>query len=303
MSWTTNGDGPAYSVNGSSGGSNGSSYTEGHIWERTASSVGAVYVDSDTGVAYQASSTAWRPCLASGRSSEKAGLAFAGVSSRAAAATGLDLSAYTIDNATMALLWTWDGPMPGAAFSVIGVIGASAGTSGIQIVAATSGGDTQLLAVTGSGAATTVLHTYSPASSFVGLHALAIAPVNVGGTHKWRFSLDGSAVVDVTMTANYVAPTSSAEFGFGSRSTSSSPVAGAMHEVSVWGSLLSNANLLALATLPGTATYRLPISSATGHPTLRAEACRWDEPSRGPVPVYGLGAALTVSGAVAKTTY
>jgi len=302
VSWTTNGDGPAYSVNGSSSGSGSSLDAAGHIWSRSAPSAGALYLDTDTGVVSVASSSAWLASLASGAQSEAAGLALDGDSARSIVKTGIDLSAYTTGAATLALLWTWDGPMPGAGFSVIGVVGAANGTAGIQIVTDTSGGNLRLLAVTGSGATVAVLKTYSPASSFVGLHALAIAPVVVSAVHKWRFSIDGDAVADVAMGTPYVAPSSSAEVGLGSRSSGSSPVAGAMHALALWGSTLSSANILALATLPGTATHKLPLTASTGAPAIYAEACRFDALTPTKLPALGV-APLTVSAGVTKTTY
>ena len=41
-------------------------------------------------------------------------------------------------------------------------------------------------------------------------------------------------------------------------------------------SVLSNANIVALATLPGTPTYRLPVTSGMGAPDIRVEANRFN---------------------------
>ena len=129
---------------------------------------------------------------------------------------------------------------------------------------------------------------------------LAIAPVNASG-HKWRFSYDGSAVADVAMGTSYVPPNSSDSIGVGARPDGVIYLNGRFVELGVWNSLLSNADLLALSTLPGTPTYELPESSSTGAAAIRVQACRYD-PGTGALSAKGVGKPLTVANSTSKVT-
>ena len=130
---------------------------------------------------------------------------------------------------------------------------------------------------------------------------LAIAPVNASG-HKWRFSLDGSAVADVAMGTSYVPPNSSDSIGVGARPDGVIYLNGRFVELGVWNSLLSNADLLALSTLPGTPTYELPESSSTGAAAIRVQACRYDPATAATLPAKGVAKQLTVASSTSKVT-
>lgn len=278
----------------------------GYSWDRldpATAGVGGRFTDRSTRVRYvstglAASAEGWSVELGSGLGADRAGLALNGGT---IVATAIDLSAYTANSTTMAALFTWVGPVVGG-YSTLFALGAPiAGTSGIGLYLKTNSGNTDLVAITGVGGATTVLAaSLNPAA---GLHAVCVAPVIVGGVHKWRWSFDGSAVVDTNMTANYVPPTTSAEIGAGSRSDGPYSMVGQVHDVAVWGSLLSSADIVALTTLPGTATYRLPVSSSTGAPPIRIEANRYDPILPLVLPVKGLPLMLPVGSAIRKASY
>lgn len=288
----------------------------GHRWERpspTAAGPGAVFVDTDelteqvsSGLAVSAgvAASGWMRRLASGLGAGRAGIAGSGGSPRPCiSASSLDLDAYTIGAVTVAALWTWDGTQPSSyGLSEIVTLGdANNEARGVHIVYATNGANTDLRAYS-NGVATTLIASANLLPGAVGPHALAIAPLDSGG-HKWRFSYDGSAVADVAMGTTYVAPSSSDSIGFGARPDGLVYLNGNAVDLCIWGSLLSSANLLALATLPVPATYELPVSASTGLPTIRIEASRYD-PVTSPTTLRarGLSAAMAVGTYATKVT-
>lgn len=285
------------------------STTLGHRWERPAPasvSAGSVFIDTDdlteqvsTGLAASAgvAASGWMRRLPSGLGAGRAGLA--GTKPRAYA-DSLDLSAYTIGATSLAVLWTWDGTQPSTyGLSTIVSFGLRDNqTRGIHVLYVTNGGNTDLVVYSNGGAVLVASANLLPGA--VGLHALTLAPVDASG-HKWRFSLDGSAVADVAMGTSYVPPNSSDSIGVGSRPDGLIYLNGRFIELSVWGSLLSNADLLALATLPGTATYELPESASTGAAAIRVQACRYD-PAHAVLPARGVSNPLTVAASTSKVT-
>ena len=286
----------------------------GHSWERpspTTAGPGATFVDTDsltelvsTGlvVAPGVAASGWMQRLPSGVGAGRAGLA--GAVGRRAYAESLDLDAYVIGGVTVAVLFTWDGTQP-STYSLSEVVtfgDRNNDDRGIHILFVTNGANTDLKVFSNSGGATLVASA-NLLPGAVGLHCLVVAPVDVAGIHKWRFSYDGSVVADVTMGAAYVAPSSSDSISLGARTDGLIYLNGSPIELAVWGSLLSSADILALATLPGTPTYEIPESASTGAAAIRVQASRYDPiTSVTTMRARGLSTALTVSTGTTKVT-
>lgn len=286
-------------------------YSAGHSWERLAPGTaggGARFVDVDSLQTYASSGQAvpgWGVELPSGLGTDRAGLDISGGS---VYRQSLDLSAYPIDACTLAVLFSWAGPI--ASFATLFIFGdnnSTVGTSGASVYLKANGVNFDIVVfghAAGSGTFTTLNAAPIPAASLAaGLHAFCLAPVNVSGTHKWRWSLDGSAAVDTPMAANYVTPITSGLLGVCTRHDGAYRLPGALHDFCAWPSTLSGANMAALTTLPGTPTYRLPESAATGAAAIRAEAARYDATFPLVLPVRGLPVPLTVDAGVRKVAY
>jgi hypothetical protein len=132
-----------------------------------------------------------------------------------------------------------------------------------------------------------------------------VAPVTVGPLQYFRFSYDGSVVADVPLPvlSPYVAPNTSDAIALGSRGDGLVYLNGQAIELAVWGSLLSSANILALATLPATPTYELPESASTGAAQILVSVSRYDpRTSATTMSARGVSKPLTVSSAVTKVT-
>jgi hypothetical protein len=219
-------------------------------------------------------------------------------------ASSINLSAYAIGAMTMVVLFKPSGTMSGGALYCLGALGDStAGSRGCVLFCKENGGNIDIVAYGGSGSVATTIVSSAFTAASTALHAVAVAAVNATG-HKWRVSVDGSAVADVAMGANYVTPTSTDSFGFGSRSSGANPFSGQVIDLMVWNSTVSSANMALLTTLPGTPTYALPESASTGAATIRCQASRFDPSFPTALPVRGLpgGAALVCSG-LAKVSF
>ena len=285
----------------------------GHRWERPAPAsvpAGSLFIDTDdlseqvsSGLAVSAgvAASGWMRRLPSGLGDGRAALA--GIPR--AYVDWLDLSAYTIGAASLAVLWTWDGTQPSNyGFSEVVTFGDRDNVlRGIHVDYVTNGANTDLVVYSGGVEAgkAVLLASANLVAGAVGLHALAIAPVNASG-HKWRFSLDGSAVADVAMGTAYVPPYNIDSIGVGARPDGLIYLNGRFVELAVWNSLLSNADLLALSTLPGTPTYELPESSSTGAAAIRVQACRYDPATAATLPAKGVAKQLTVASSTSKVT-
>ena len=276
----------------------GGAMTAGSTWDRPAPesvAAGARFFDVDSLTSYMSSGLAtpgWavEVGVAAPYGRDQAGLLMS---------TGLcnlgteNVAAYTRDAATMAFLFYWDGG--GAAYDGLFCVGTL--TTGTLLVLQYSGAN--LLLQTYQNAVLTTLLTFAPASALtVGLHALCIAPVASGGD-KWRWSFDASAGADTAMAAAWVTPSTTGNVTFGSSITDSS-LSGKPIDLAVWNSTLSNANILALATLPGTPTYRLPITSGMGVPAIRVEANRYNPTIPTQLFAKGLTRPMVVGSAVTK---
>lgn len=282
----------------------------GRSWERpspTAVGAGSVFVDSDdpseqlsSGIAASPGVVAsgWMRRLPTGLGPGRAALA--GTPPRVYA-EALPLSAYTIGAVTLAALWTWDGTQPSTfGFSEIATLGdRDNGLRGIHLIYVTHGGNTDLAVMT-NGVSSVLLTSVNLLPGAIGLHALAVAPVDATG-HRWRFSYDGRAVAEVLMGTTYVAPSSTDALGLGARPDGVVYLNGRAIELAVWGSLLSDAAILALATLPATPTYELPESASTGAAALRIQACRYDPiATLTTMPARGVDKAVTVASGTTK---
>jgi len=281
-------------------------YLTGHTYDRLSPSSaggGAVFFDEDTRIEYVSSgddALGWSVRLPTRLGSDRAALNLVG---GYVAATSLDLSSLTLGACTVAVLMRWDG---GATWydGIFGLGHPSSAASGVNLYFKVNGGSINL--ITYQNAAETVL--LAAANPTVGLHALVIAPVShdfgAGPVAAWAWSLDGSAVAYVAMAAAYAAPTTTAPLYLGRSGDGSNTFHGAFSDFAVWQSTLSGAQIAALSTLPGTATYRLPITSGMGAPWLRAEANRFDPAFSTilPAKVGSRPVALTASG-VTKTEY
>jgi hypothetical protein len=283
--------------------------TLGHSWERPAPNsvpAGAGFINTDdlteqvsTGItaADGVAVSGWLQRLAGGFSAGRAGVTMG--NSAKITALNVNVSGYTVNACTIAILFYWNGSViSGYNLDEIGSVGDSDNEArGTHLVYQKNGGNTDLLVY--SGVATTLIASVNLLSNAVGYHALCVAPVNVAGTDKWRFSYDGSAVTDINMTASFVAPNSTDAVAAWSRGDGLIWLNGKGIDFMVWNSTLSNANILALATLPGTFTGGLPETASTGAATLRIQANRYDS-SASAIPTRGIGKAATVAGVVTK---
>lgn len=276
--------------------------TLGHLWERPAPAsvaLGATFISSDdlteqvsSGVVVSPATIAsgWMQRIPSGIGAGRAGLV------GSAFVNSVDLSAYTINATTVACLFEWDGLVPSTTYSEIVTLGDGTNEAvGVHVLLQANAGNTDLMAYTAN-LGTVLIPNVNAALNAVGLHAIVIAPV-INSGHKWRFSYDGSVVAEVAINGGaYVAPGTNS-IAFGRRPDANFPLSGKVIEMAVWSApTLSNANILALATLPATPTYELPESASTGAATIMLQARRFDPRTSATLPARGVATALTVVG-------
>jgi len=276
--------------------------TLGHLWERPAPAsvaLGSTFISSDdlteqvsSGVAVSPATitSGWMQRIPSGIGAGRAGLV------GRAFVNSVDLSAYTINNTTIACLFEWDGLVPASTYSEVLTLGDGTNEAvGVHVLLQANGVNTDLMAYTAN-LGTVLIPNVNAALNAVGLHSIVIAPI-IDGVHKWRFSYDGSVVADVAINGGaYVAPGTNS-IGFGRRPDANFPLSGKVIELAAWSApTLSNANILALATLPATPTYELPESASTGAATIMLQARRFDPRTSATLPARGVATALTVVG-------
>lgn len=263
-------DGAAvWTLAGSSSG--GSTMLIGHSWERldpVTAGAGAEFLDSDTLVKYLSSGQAtpgWAIHFGDVLGPDKAGIL---CSSAGVYLSDIDGSAYTVGNITVAILFYLDSTI--ASDKAIGAFGRRSAAHGVEILLGTSGGNT-LLRSFQNGTFTTI-KTFTGALA-TGLHCVCLTVV---AGSKWRWSFDGSVIAETALGVAYATPTS-ATLGFGYSSSPDVPLPGKAIDMAIWNSQLSDDDIVALATLPGTPTYRLPITADVGGlPTIRVEANRYN---------------------------
>jgi hypothetical protein len=284
--------------------------TLGHLWERPAPAsvaLGATFISSDdlteqvsSGVVVSPAtiSSGWMQRIPSGIGAGRAGLV------GSAFVNSVDLSAYVINATTVACLFEWDGLVPASTYSEVLTLGDGTNEAvGVHVLLQANAGNTDLMAYTAN-LGTVLIPSINSLPNAAGLHAIVIAPIDDGG-HKWRFSYDGSVVADVAINGGaYVAPGTNS-IAFGRRPDANFPLSGKVIELAVWSTPavapapavpLSNANILALATLPATPTYELPESASTGAATIMVQARRFDPRTSATLPARGVATALTVVG-------
>jgi len=281
-------------------------YATGHSWDRAspvAAGGGSVFLDEDTRQEYVSSGDAsigWNVRLPTRLGSDKAALDVVG---GYVGAGSLDLSPLTLGACTVAVLFRWDGGVS-AYDGLYGIGNPSTAANGINLFLHANGPNTDLITYQ-NGGVTVLVSSLNPS---VGLHAIVIAPVShdfgAGAVDAWAFSIDGGAVDFVAMASPYGPPSTASPLYLGRSGDGLNDFHGGICDFAVWASALSDARKQALSTLPGTATYRLPIGALDGVPWMRAEAGRFDTsfPSVLPTKFGTQTVALTVTG-VTKTEY
>lgn len=272
----------------------------GHSYDRLSPSAaggGARFLDSDSLQAYTSTgddTVGWAVELANGLGSDRAGLTH---NAATAISASTSLSGLAINTMTVATVFDWIGP--GSGYAALFGIG-NRSTGSLEVFIRRVGSD-DLLVVYNYGAVTpeTTLTTFVGGLA-AGIHRLCIAPIT---GNKYRWSFDGSAVTDTAMASTWAALPSSAPVGFGTSAVPDSPLLGRSIDVGVWASLLSSGDILALATAPGTETYRLAPSSSTGAARIRVEANRYDPSLPLVLVARGITSVLTVGSAARKYSY
>lgn len=272
----------------------GSATTLGHSWERpdpVIAGVGAVFINTDDGSEYVSSGTAatngvplsgWMRRLPSGVGPTRAGLLNSNNPTIMAAITTdkIVLAPYTTNNCTFAMHYYWNGNTAAVPYYIDTILnygqnnnfadGAAAfyyqagGTGPIYIDLYTNGASTFL------GAPTPLV-----IPAVAGYNTLVFAPVSYGGNHYWRWSYNGSAVVDTPMTNPYVAPSAYNYFQAWGRGDNAVFFGGKGIDLAAWNTLLSSPNMAILSNPPA-GTYGLLETASTGAATIRIEANRFD---------------------------
>lgn len=288
------------------GGGGGAATTMGHSWERpdpVVAGIGAVFINTDDGGEYISSGTAatdgvplsgWMRRLPSGMATTRAGFQSTDVqspvypyplipSSRPILTRKIILEIFTTNNCSFALHYYWNGipalsPYYTDCMLTYGANngffdGAAAfyyqagGTGPINIVIYANGGSTFL------GAPTPLV-----IPAVAGYNTLVFAPVSYGGNHYWRWSYNGSAVVDTPMTNPYATPGTFWNYFTVWGTPWNAPFGGKGIDVAAWTTLLANADMAILSNPPA-GTYGLLETATTGPATIRIEANRFDPKS------------------------
>ena len=276
-------------------------FDSGHSYERLAPATaggGARFLDVDSLQLYTSSgddAVRWGVELPGGLGPDAAGLTHGGGTLYAAAQS---LTAYTRNNTTIAVLFDWIGPSV-AQYNNIATLGDRT-TGSIEILIEKVGANDRLV-VYNHGAVTpiTTLRTFTGGLA-AGIHRVTVAPIT-GDLYRWSF--DGSAIADTAMASAWNALPSSGYVGLGTSAAIDTPPPARSIDLIVWPSLLSSPDLVALATAPGTETYRLAEDASTGVGAIRVEANRYDPTFPLVLPARGLTVPMAVGSAVRKYAY
>lgn len=191
--------------------------------------------------------------------------------------TTANLTAFTLDATTLAVLFRWDGDT-GHPYYFFGSLGSR--PRGLIPALNSSGADWKLVIYQGSDVTLTTMTTIPKASFATGWHALSIAPVlhDFGGglVEALAWSLDGSVVDYVAMAIPYTAPGATDALVAANDDVVDMPFNGAVAELAAWTSTLTGAQMAALSAVPATPTCKLPITSAMGVPYAWIQALRYD---------------------------
>jgi hypothetical protein len=274
------------------GGGGGAATTMGHSWERpdpVVAGVGAVFINTDDGGEYVSSGIAatngvplsgWMRRLPSGMAPTRAGLISTNFPNTTypISTDKISLLPYTTNNCTFAMHYYWTGTITNIYYLNIML---SYGTSN----GFTEGAGAGYYQPFGSGPIYLDLITNN-ASTFIGAaippvagyNTLVFAPVTVTGSHYWRWSYNGSAVVDTPMNAPYLPPTTYNYFAAWGMPNNDFWMDGKGIDLAAWTTLLSNADMAILSNPPA-GTYGLLETASTGPAAIRIEANRFDSSS------------------------
>jgi len=196
------------------------------------------------------------------------------------------------------VLFDWIGPSV-AQYNNVCTLG-NRTTGSIEIIIEKVGANDRLI-VYNHGAVTpiTTLRTFTGGLA-AGIHRVTVAPIT-GDLYRWSF--DGSAIADTAMASAWNALPASGYVGLGTSAAIDTPPPARSIDLIVWPSLLSSPDLVALATAPGTETYRLAEDASTGVGTIRVEANRYDATFPLVLPARGLTVPMAVGSAVRKYAY
>lgn len=277
-------------------------FATGHSYERLAPATaggGARFLDVDSLQLYTSSgddAVRWGVELPGGLGPDAAGLTHGGGTLYAAAQS---LTAYTRNNTTIAVLFDWIGPSV-AQYNNIATLG-NRTTGSIEIIIEKVGANDRLI-VYNHGAVTpiTPLGLTFVGGLAAGIHRVTVAPIT-GDLYRWSF--DGSAIAETAMVTAWNALPASGYVGLGTSAALDTPPPARSIDLIVWPSLLSSPDLVALATAPGTETYRLAEDASTGVGAIRVEANRYDPTFPLVLPARGLTVPMAVGAAVRKYAY
>lgn len=277
-------------------------FASGHSYERLAPATaggGARFLDVDSLQAYTSSgddAVRWGVELPSGLGPDAAGLTHGGGTLYAAAQS---LAAYTRNNTTLAVLFDWIGPSV-VRYNNIATLGDRT-TGSLEIIVEKVGADDRLIVYNhGAGTPITALGLTFTGGLAAGVHRVTVAPIT-GDIYRWSF--DGSAIGETAMASAWSALPSSGYVGLGTSAALDTPPPARSIDLIVWPSLLSSPDLVALATAPGTETYRLAEDASTGVGAIRVEANRYDPAFPLVLPARGLSVPMAVGSAVRKYAY
>jgi len=286
----------------SGGGGGGAATTLGHSWERpdpVVAGVGAVFINTDDGGEYVSSGTAatngvplsgWMRRLPSGMAPTRAAIVSTDVQSpvypypyvdgaRLINTNKISMLPYTSNSCSFAMHFEFSGVITNPYYLDLML---SYGTANDLTEGAYAGyyqpfGSGPIYLIIISNNTSTYLGAPTPLviPPVAGYHTLVFAPVTVTGSHYWRWSYDGSAVVDTAMAAPYLPPTSQNYFTAWGRSDNAFWHNGKGIDVAAWTTLLSNADMAILSNPPA-GTYGLLETASTGPAAIRIEANRFD---------------------------
>jgi len=278
-------------------GGGGAATTLGHSWERpdpVVAGVGAVFINTDDGGEYVSAGTAatngvplsgWMRRLPSGMSPTRAGLRNSNNTtlSYAVQTDKISLLPYVANSCSFALHYYWNANTAAVPYFIDTILNYGTNnnfTEGAGAIYYQAGGTGPIYLDILTNGASTFLGAPTPLviPPVPGYHTLVFAPVNYGGQDYWRWSYDGSAVVDTAMTSPYLPPTNYNYLQVWGRGDNLVYFSGKGIDAAIWNSLLSNADMAILSDPPA-GTYGLLETASTGPATIRIEANRFDSRS------------------------
>ena len=287
-------------------GGGGAATTMGHSWERpdpVVAGVGAVFINTDDGGEYVSSGTAptngvplsgWMRRLPSGMATTRAAIVSTDVQSpvypyplitgsRFIMTNKIPLQPFTTNNCSFALHYYWNGIPALVPYYIDTLLTYGANNAFADGAAAfyyQAGGTGPIYIALNANGASTFLGAPTPLviPAVAGYNTLVFAPVSYGGNHYWRWSYNGSAVVDTPMTNPYATPGTFYNYFTVWGTPWNAPFGGKGIDVAAWTTLLANADMEILSNPPA-GTYGLLETATTGPAVIRIEANRFDSAS------------------------